>query len=174
MDDHLMDEINRNVGENDILWHLGDFCLNKARNPVDSARSYRSRIRCRNVFLVVGNHDREEVWSVFDEFHQYKEIKVGSKHIILSHYAHSFWNRSHYGSWMLYGHAHSTAEEWLDYHMPGRLSMDVGVDNVARITGEYRPISSEEIASLFSSRKGFQVDGRKSSAGSFAPPESGL
>jgi calcineurin-like phosphoesterase family protein len=174
MDGHLIDMINSSVGVDDILWHLGDFCWGKSRDPAGSARRYRSAIRCRNVFLVVGNHDREETWSAFEECHRYREIKVGSKHIVLNHYAQCFWNRSHYGSWMLYGHAHSTAEGWLDEHMPGRLSMDVGVDNVARLTGEYRPISSEEIAEIFATRKGFHVDGHKKAAPSFAPPKIGL
>lgn len=169
MDNHLIDMINECVAPDDILWHLGDFCWGKSRGPSEVAKRYRARIACRNVFLVIGNHDREETWAAFDECHHYKEIKVGSKHIILSHYAHSFWNRSHYGSWMLYGHAHATAEAWMESHMPGRLSMDVGVDNIARLTGEYRPISSDEIASLFFSRKGFHVDGHKPKAPSFAP-----
>lgn len=161
MDDHFIEQINRCVDKNDILWHLGDFCWGKKNHVVSNARRYRDRINCQNVFFIFGNHDPEEIGPVFDSFQRYGEVKVGKKFIVLSHYAHCFWNRSHYGSWMLYGHAHGTAEKWLDAHMPGRLSMDVGVDNVARLTGEYRPISSEEIASIFSSRKGFQADGHK-------------
>ena len=174
MDERLIESINGSVGRDDILWHLGDFCWGKSREPFATARRYRAAINCRNVFLVVGNHDREEAWAAFDECHHYREIKVGPKQIVLSHYAHSFWNRSHYGSWMLYGHAHSTAEGWLDAHMPGRLSMDVGVDNVARLTGEYRPISTEEISAIFANRTGFNVDGHKNTAASFAPPKIGL
>jgi calcineurin-like phosphoesterase family protein len=161
MDDHLFEQINLHVAADDILWHLGDFCWSKRSEAPAAARRYRERINCRNVFLVMGNHDSEEVASVFDKHCIGHEIKVGKANIVLSHYAHCFWNRSHYGSWMLYGHAHGSAEEWLDAHMPGRLSMDVGVDNVARLTGSYRPISSEEIGSIFSSRKGCQVDGHK-------------
>jgi calcineurin-like phosphoesterase family protein len=161
MDQHLIEQINARVAKNDILWHLGDFCWGKRKDIAEAARRYRDRINCSNVFLIAGNHDSEEVRSAFDRCLPYHEVKVGSKHIVLSHYAHCFWNKSHYGSWMLYGHAHGSAEEWLDSHMPGRLSMDVGVDNVARLTGEYRPISSEEIAQIFSSRKGCQIDGHK-------------
>lgn len=162
MDEHLFDQINRHVAKDDILWHLGDFCWGKRRDAASAARRYRERIDCSNVFLVTGNHDPEEVHGAFQACYPYREIKVGNRNVTLSHYAHCFWNRSHYGSWMLYGHAHGTAEEWLDQHMPGRLSMDVGVDNVARLTGEYRPISFEEIGAMFSSRKGCQVDGHKS------------
>ena len=161
MDQHIIDQINSRVDKDDILWHLGDFCWGKRKGVADAAKRYRDRINCDNVFLVSGNHDLDEVKSVFNQCYQHHEIKVGSKHIVLSHYAHCFWNKSHYGSWMLYGHAHGSAEGWLDSHMPGRLSMDVGVDNIARLTGEYRPISSDEISEIFSSRKGCQVDGHK-------------
>lgn len=161
MDEHLFEQINSRVAKDDILWHLGDFCWGKRRDAAEAARRYRERINCSNVFLIAGNHDPEEVHGVFGACYPCKEIKVGNRIVVLSHYAHCFWNRSHYGSWMLYGHAHGTAEEWLDQHMPGRLSMDVGVDNVARLTGEYRPISFEEIGSIFSSRKGCQIDGHK-------------
>jgi calcineurin-like phosphoesterase family protein len=172
MNDHIIEQINSRVDQDDILWHLGDFCWGRKGELLASARKFRDRIRCRNVFLVMGNHDSDEIGSAFDACHRYKEIKVGSLNIVLSHYAHCFWNRSHYGSWMLYGHAHGTAEEWLDSHMPGRQSMDVGVDNVARLTGEYRPISSEEIAVLFSSKKGCQIDGHKPKPQALRGPES--
>lgn len=161
MDDHIIDQINQRVQANDILWHLGDFCWGRKGDLGNAARRYRERINCRNVFLVMGNHDCDEVGRAFDACSRYQEIKVGKFNIVLSHYAHCFWNRSHYGSWQLYGHAHGSAEEWLDDHMPGRLSMDVGVDNIARLTGSYSPISSEEIAVLFSSKKGCQIDGHK-------------
>jgi hypothetical protein len=36
-------------------------------------------------------------------------------------------------------------EEQLDQWFPGRKAMDVGVDNIYRLTGEWRPISLDEI-----------------------------
>lgn len=158
MDDHIISKINESVGRDDILWHLGDFCYWKRTNILQTAISYRNRINCRNVFLVFGNHDFPEIMGAFDASYPYREIKVQSKHIVLSHYAHCFWNRSHYGSWMLYGHAHGSAENWLDKNMPGRLSMDVGVDNAYRILGEYRPFSFREVASIMEGRTGFKID----------------
>ena len=161
MDEHLIEQINSRVQVDDILWHLGDFCHRNSRRGMSVASDYLGRIRCRNVHLVAGNHDGESVRAAFRECHEYKEIKVSGKQIVLSHYAHCFWNGSHRRSWMLYGHAHGTAEKWLDENMPDRLSMDVGVDNIARILGEYRPISFGEIKDLFSSRNGFMADGKK-------------
>jgi calcineurin-like phosphoesterase family protein len=161
MDDHLIRQVNEHVRKEDILWHLGDFCWGRRGYAEETARKYRERINCRNVFLVAGNHDSPGVRSVFSECHDMRELKIGPKQIVLCHYAQAFWNRSHSKSWMLYGHAHGSAEEWMDQNMPGRLSMDVGVDNVFRLLGEYRPISFEEISSIFSSRKGFHIDGNK-------------
>lgn len=158
MDDHLIGMINKNVKKDDILWHLGDFCFWKKGGLGHIAANYRERINCNNVFLVAGNHDSEDIKSAFTQCYDYREIKVHSKDIVLSHFAHCFWNRSHYGSWMLYGHAHGNAEAWLDENMPGRLSMDVGVDNAFKILGEYRPFSFPEISSIMDSRPGFQVD----------------
>lgn len=156
MDDCLINKINELVKENDILWHLGDFCVNLKNKNV--AEIYRNRINCKNVFLISGNHDKEKTKSIFNEVFDYKEIKVFSKYIMLSHYAQVFWHKSHNGAWMLYGHAHGAAERWLEETMPERLSMDVGVDNVFKIFGEYRPISFDEISKLFSSRRGFFAD----------------
>lgn len=158
MDDYLIDRINECVLKDDILWHLGDFCFWKKAQLLNFAKSYRRRINCQNVFLVAGNHDSPEMKHAFDGYFDYKEIKVQSKNIVLSHFAHCFWNRSHYGSWMLYGHAHGSAEPWMDLHMPGRLSMDVGVDNAYRVLGDYRPFSFREISSIMESRRGFNVD----------------
>lgn len=158
MDEYLIRQINQVVGKDDILWHLGDFCFGRKNEIAEVARKYRARINCRNVFLILGNHDNPTIKTVFDKCYENYEIKVNSQNIVLSHYSYVFWNRSHYGSWMLYGHAHGSAEKWLDENMPGRLSMDVGVDNAYRIFGEYRPFSFDEISSIFSGRKGFYPD----------------
>jgi calcineurin-like phosphoesterase family protein len=161
MDDYLIRRINDCVAKDDILWHLGDFCYGKKGKLAETARKYRERINCKNVFLVAGNHDSPEVKRAFNGNYEYFELKVSSRIIVLSHYCQAFWNKSHAKSWMLYGHAHGSAEQWLDENMPGRLSMDVGVDNVFKVLGEYRPISFDEVSTLFSARKGFHIDGNK-------------
>lgn len=161
MNDHLIDKINQYVKKDDVLWHLGDFSFSKRKNSEKYAKKIRERINCKNVFLIKGNHDSKEIASVFEESYDYYELKFESKFIVMSHYCHSFWNKSHYKSWMLYGHAHGTAEKWLDEHMPDRLSMDVGVDNVFNILGEYRPISFFEINQIFQEKSGFNIDGNQ-------------
>ena len=162
MDETIINNINECVGEDDILWHLGDFSFGRRKNFMETAKKYRDRIKCRNVHLIRGNHDNPGIGVLFRSMYESHEVKVKSKHIVLSHYSYAFWNKSHYGSWSLYGHAHGTAECWLDEHMPGRLSVDVGVDNVFKLKGDYRPISFEELEDIFSKKKGFHADGNKS------------
>ena len=38
MDDYLIRRINENVGKNDVLWHLGDFCWGRNNDMESSAR----------------------------------------------------------------------------------------------------------------------------------------
>jgi calcineurin-like phosphoesterase family protein len=54
MDATLLANLNRRVGENDVLYFLGDFCL----GGPDRARLYRDRIVCRNIHMIEGNHDQ--------------------------------------------------------------------------------------------------------------------
>jgi calcineurin-like phosphoesterase family protein len=53
MNQRLVDNINDVVGENDILIHLGDWSF----GGIDSIGEFRDRINCKNIHLVLGNHD---------------------------------------------------------------------------------------------------------------------
>ncbi len=52
MDATLLANLNSKVGENDVLYFLGDFCL----GGTDQAKLYRDRIVCRNIHMIEGNH----------------------------------------------------------------------------------------------------------------------
>lgn len=162
MDDTLIDNINKTVGKDDVLWHLGDFALPGKYNYVESWERYRSRIKCKNVNIVWGNHDkryyRPQLARLFNEAHKLEEIYVDGQYIVMCHTAFAVWERSHRGAWNLYGHSHTSAEPWMDQHMPGRRSLDVGVDNAYRFLGEYRPFSFEELRDIFKNRSGFSMD----------------
>lgn len=162
MDQYLIDKINYHVRPEDVLWHLGDFCFGPRNSTiVEHARRYRERINCRTINFVFGNHDNRLIGQVFNRNYDHYELKWRNKHIVMCHYAHAVWNRSHHGAWMLYGHSHTNAEEWLDKAMPGRRSIDVGVDNAYKILGEYRPFSFDELDQLLSCRTGCCVDHHK-------------
>ena len=117
-----------------------------------------------HINVVLGNHDkvihqhRRDILAVgkIESIQDYKELKF-DKHqmIVLAHYGHRVWNKSHHGSIHLYGHSHGSLP-------PFGKSVDVGVD-CKEITSEYRPVSLEEVREYMSKRSFQSVDhhGRK-------------
>jgi len=161
MNDVFTDNINAMVGEDDILWHLGDFAFAQRENYVRKCEFYRNRIHCKNVNIIWGNHDEPHmIKHLFKESHFMHSISLppSRNKIILCHYAMAVWDGSHRGNWQLYGHSHTNAEPWMDKNMPGRKSLDVGVDNANRLLGSYRPFSLEELEKMMSKREGFSMD----------------
>lgn len=161
MNDVITDNINAMVGEDDILWHLGDFAFAPRDRYVHKCEFYRRRIRCKDVRIVWGNHDEpEEIKHLFSENHYLTNIKMPGERtqIVLCHYAMAVWDGSHRGNWQLYGHSHTNAEPWMDRYMSGRRSIDVGVDNANKLFGSYRPFSYDELKRMFDKRDGFSMD----------------
>ncbi len=161
MDKTLIDNINAIVKEEDTLWHLGDFAFGIKDNYANVVEGYRRRINCKNINIVWGNHDQPwKAKHVFKQNYDLTDIEApGYRHrIIMCHYAMAVWEGSHRGNWQLYGHSHTTAEPWMDKHMPQRRSVDVGVDNAKLLLGSYRPFSMEDLEKIFLKRDGFSMD----------------
>lgn len=131
----LLEAINDRVALDDMLWVVGDFCWG---GRVEAMR-YRSRIRCRNVYLVWGNHDRHEIAGAFTECFEQGMIAVQGQEIWLNHYPMRSWNKAFHGSWHLYGHVHGRLQRE-DATKPGMLVKDVSVDAC-----DYRPWSFDEL-----------------------------
>lgn len=53
MNDAIVDGINSVVGENDVLYHLGNWSFGGIKNIWE----FRKRIKCKNIHLILGNHD---------------------------------------------------------------------------------------------------------------------
>lgn len=104
----IIDSTNEVVGLNDNLVILGDFCFTPKGKREEIVKSLRRRIKCKNLFLVLGNHDNKntllEVTS--QVFHQYT-FNIHGQSIFASHYPCRSWNKASHGSWMLYGHVHN-------------------------------------------------------------------
>lgn len=158
MNDTLISNINRVVGEDDTLYHLGDFAFAHKDVYYRKCREYRDRIKCRNIVLIWGNHDHRTIRDLFNETYDLYETQVNNQRIVLCHYAMATWNKSHRGNWHLYGHSHADAEPWLNQHCPGRRSVDVGVDNAYKLLGEFRPFSFDELVAFFQNKHGFSFD----------------
>jgi calcineurin-like phosphoesterase family protein len=139
----LLDAINAHVAERDTLWVLGDFCWGRR----DEAEWYRSRIACKDVRLVWGNHDHRSVGPAFDYTTEQEMIRLDGQDVWLNHYPMRSWDRRFHGSWSLYGHVHGRlAAE--DAANPSWLTKDVGVDAC-----EYRPWSFDELREYMRPRR---------------------
>lgn len=151
-DQCLLNAINGVVKPNDELYVIGDFSKYPGR--------YRSRIKCKHVSLIMGNHDPvQKSRNVFGPNIPFqREVRLrgrtGYLHCILAHSPQAFWFGSHKGWAHLYGHVHGQREDTLDLLGKGRRSFDVGVDNLRNKFGNYFPLDEEQLYDMLSSRKG--------------------
>lgn len=158
MDSMLIEKWNERIGVSDTIYHLGDFTLGKLDFFETILWQLNGRLR-----ILPGSHDHRwlEKYNADDPylhtFHGYPvellpplvslefpELGDGKypQVVTLCHYAMRVWDRSHYGSWHLFGHSHGTLR-------PERLSMDVGVDCNA-----FAPVSLDEVAKAMREKKG--------------------
>lgn len=136
MNDALVAGINDMVGEDDVLYHLGDWSFG-GHQFVDE---FRHRIKCKNIHLILGNHDghikgiHSDKRKLFASVHDRLELMYHGYNFILDHYPIDVWDRKHQGSYHLYGHVHGTLPD------RGNRSMDIGVD-----TNGMKPYHIDEI-----------------------------
>jgi calcineurin-like phosphoesterase family protein len=177
-DQTLVDNINKTVGENDILFCLGDWSFGgyKTGDNVTNIKKFRDQIICKNVHLILGNHDGEirknknGEQELFSSISPYLEVLIIDQpkeqgevplryNIVMCHYAMRVWNKSFRGSWMLYGHSHGNLDEftpltanpdWIgdQYYTKSYRTMDVGFDTHP----EFRPYSFQELKEIMERR----------------------
>ena len=160
-DERLIRAVNGTVGRDDRLVIIGDFCKEKPGR-------YRPKIRCKNIFFVLGNHDKEiKIRRVFGGNVRWNYMaKLGpnqSERVWCCHYPTMFWDRSHYGVYHAYGHIHNcpVRQGQMDSAFPGRRSMDVGVDSAFTCLGEHRPFSEDEFLHILRNRPGHDIIDKK-------------
>lgn len=139
----LTDSINRWVGEGDVLYFLGDWCLGSHRRTPE----YREWIACRTIHFIRGNHDRSiDLYAgCFSSLSDDMEVELGGERLYLAHRPLDDWPGRAGGATHLFGHTHNTHEG------RGR-SMDVGVDAARARLGEYRPFSLAEVLDITKSK----------------------
>lgn len=161
MNDALIDGINSTVGENDYLVVAGDVAFGGAQNIIICM----DRIVCKNVILILGNHDHhidrnKNLYSVERMVKAQDLFLSVHTHLILTvkhsdgrsttydifHYPIVAWNKAHHGRVHLYGHVHNS------YTHPGR-ALDVGMDSAFYKLGEYRPFSESDVQEYMSDRE---------------------
>jgi calcineurin-like phosphoesterase family protein len=144
MNDHLIGETNRVVKPGDLLIHAGDFCWKASR-----VGHFRARINVRQIHVARGNHDAPSLAKHVSvmELILFKKFEVNGErlHVHVEHRPCLSWDKKQHGGIHTYGHSHGLFEDVLNNLWPGRRAMDVGVDHAFRLTGEWRPLSLDEV-----------------------------
>ncbi len=134
MDKSFIDNINAVVGRNDTLRHLGDFCWQASK-----AGHYRAKINCRKIHVIRGNHDSSSLKTHVSSLNHMAFMKNPKIH--LCHYPFESWAAIHYGGIHVHGHCHGRLDR-----IKNRI--DVGIDSIFKMIGEWRPISTPELLEL--------------------------
>jgi len=137
MNDTIVNNINEIVGENDILIHLGDWSF----GGFEMIEEFRSRIICKNIHLVLGNHDhhiernKDDIRRLFTSVNHYINLDVRCHSLIkkgeiykfkfvLMHFPIASWDGMNDNVMHLHGHVHLPKHQRI---AEGK-AMDVGVD----------------------------------------------
>ncbi|WP_338103922.1 metallophosphoesterase family protein [Pseudopontixanthobacter vadosimaris] len=129
MDEALITNWNEAIQPDDEVWHLGDFCRKMA-----DADGFLARLNgCKH--LICGNNDPAALrgspgWA---SVHDYHELIIDGRMIVLCHYPFRSWNGQHKRSINLHGHSHGRMK-------PILRQLDVGVD-----AQDFRPVSLHAI-----------------------------
>lgn len=146
MTEVMIDRHNDTVPDspNYLTIHVGDWFWHTL--SLGEALTIVGRLHGRHAFIF-GNHDEliEQNRRIFaDQLDWIKgenkdsgthRLRFNNNEMTLCHYAMRVWNKSHKGSWMLYGHSHN------ELPVIGK-SFDIGVDG-----HDFKPWSLEEIES---------------------------
>ena len=149
MNESLIERFNKKVSEKDTTIILGDFCFGNTKMFNEFWYALNG-----TKILVRGNHDKQIPENVF--WYDVVEFSFNGKNFFCSHYAHRVWNKSHHGTYHLYGHSHNSLPD-----DPTALSMDVGVD----CHPNYEPFSFQEIVSRMDKKTFKPVDHHRSRKG---------
>lgn len=154
MNSHLVGNINEVVGQDDILFHLGDWSF----GGFEQIEKFREQIVCKNVHLITGNHDHhiennhEGCQNLFSSVNKYLNLIVkynvgtplmGEARFALMHFPLASWDNMARGAIHLHGHVHFNPNMRLQ---EGKM-MDVGVDG-----NMLYPIDMSEVLSIMGNR----------------------
>jgi len=150
MNAHLVGNINEKVGQDDVLFHLGDWSF----GGFEQIERFRNQIVCKNVHIITGNHDhhiennREGIQSLFSSVNKYLNLVVkwnvgtplmGEQRFALMHFPIASWDNMARGAIHLHGHVHFDSDKRIGV---GKM-MDVGCDG-----NELYPIEMGEVLKL--------------------------
>lgn len=168
MSRHIVSKINEYVGEDDILFHLGDWSF----GGIENIWNFKKQLKVKEIHLLIGNHDHHikrnlilpnvrrtepysqileegkpisgeypdyvEAKTLFTSANDVLEIEIDHVAVTMMHYPMETWNDRHKKTIHLHGHTHSNLDEKYN-------RLDVGIDNAFKLFGEYKPFSWDEV-----------------------------
>ena len=159
MNESLITNWNRVVGPEDIVFHLGDFCLGGSAEWTRILERLNGKI-----YLISGNHDMKNLRQNYTEYFEavlpQLHIEVGNQKIYLNHYPFLCYGGAYKDTWQLFGHVHTsrhnTGKDAPRLKMLFPTQYDVGVDN-----NDFTPVSFAQVKAIIEkqieqSRKGEQ------------------
>ena len=147
MNETIIANWNNTAGPEDIVFHLGDFCLGGAAEWTKLLDRLNGKI-----YLIMGNHDmknlRQGFIQRFEDVKMQMHIEIGTKSIYLNHYPFLCFTGGYKDDvWQLFGHVHTRTPNTgvdagrLQYLYPTQY--DVGVDN-----NNFTPVSYEQVSEI--------------------------
>lgn len=151
MDKALIENWNFVVGENDIVFDLGDFAFATNRRW----REILSQLNGKH-HLILGNHDvvrwpGDKIMELFDGVYNQLLLKIDNRYVYLNHYPFlcygGVWRNPDNAVYQLFGHVHSgpysTGKDTDRLIVLFPYQYDVGADN-----NNYTPVSWEKVKEI--------------------------
>jgi len=145
MDEILIDKWNMVIDYDDLIICCGDFSLTNPKRTNEILTKLNG-----NKILIIGNHEKSVlsnkanrdmfnggIYDLLNITVLDDEVVDEKQDIILCHYPMVVWDKSHRGSWQLFGHVHGMFDNDIKLS-PNQI--DVGVDS-----NDFRPISYQEV-----------------------------
>lgn len=165
MDSIIINNINEVAGSNDRIFNNGDVAFKGADERLPG---WLARINCKNIFVVLGNHDREHVikkhFKILPAQYMYEN---GGYRLVLSHYAMRVWPHSHHSAGHLYGHSHGKLSPMVTADGRGAMAFDVGVD-----CWNFKPLSLSQVSAEMVRRSSTQMVGNNNEIDDHHKPRS--
>lgn len=145
MDEELITRWNKKVEKDDTVYLLGDISWYDDEKTANILNQLNGTI-----ILIKGNHDKlgPLVRKRFAQVHDYLELRMGKRRIVLCHYPVMCYNLHHHDGVMLYGHVHNSQD---DVFMEKVIAManSEGIPhlmfNVGCMKWNYEPVTLEEM-----------------------------
>lgn len=151
MNQTLIDNWNQVVGDNDLVFYLGDLSNRGQKATQEITNQLKGKI-----YFVLGNHDQYKMINSLNRFEMIADyislnVKYGKKpqeriQICLFHYPISNWDRQHYGSWHLHGHSHQMKVKHDPQYYQQKV-LDIGCNG-----WDYTPVDFWEIKEIMETK----------------------